>query len=108
MLKNREKYVENMRAASHAVLQIPASPRDNLLFHCNYLIKYGNLRYLKNEVITGQTIVEIYNLDVLAIMLIALLAAFLIVVVVGKKVVISVWRIFRRARRTDTIREKAE
>ena len=108
MLENREKYVENMTAATHAVLQNPASQRDNLLFHCNYLMKYGNLRYLKNEVIAGQTIVETYNLDVLAIMLVALLAAFLIVFVVGKKVIISGWSIFKRTKTESRHRQKVD
>ena len=34
--------------------------------------KYGNARYLKNELISNQSVVEIYNLDVLGLALLAI------------------------------------
>ena len=108
MLENGKKYIESMHAGSSAVLQNPATPEDNLVFHCNHLMEFGNLNFLRNEVIGRQTAVEIYNLDILAAIFVAFLAALILVWTIGKKVVNLGWTTFKQTQGIVIVREKRE
>ena len=107
MLRKQTEYAESMIAASHAVLKDPTTPQDNLVFHCNQLMEFGDLGYLRNEVIVGQTMVEIYNIDILAVFIFSSLLALLIVCTVGKKVITFGWAACKKTQGIET-REKAE
>ena len=72
MLQNLEKFKTNMAIAKETVVNDPGSGKDVFLYHINYILRYGNARYLKNELLINQSIVEIYNLDVLGLALIAI------------------------------------
>ncbi|KAL5270797.1 hypothetical protein ACHWQZ_G001465 [Mnemiopsis leidyi] len=103
MLMNREKFVNKMRAASKAVLQNPATPEQSLVFYCNLLMQHGHLDYLRNEVITGQSILEIYNLDVVGLLVLLVLVGLLVLLVIVysicKKITFVGWRVLGKARK---------
>ena len=72
MLQNLGKFKTNMAIAKETAINDPGSGKNVFLYHINYILKYGNARYLKNELISNQSVVEIYNLDVLALALLAI------------------------------------
>ena len=98
MLRNREEYVKKMKVASHAVLLDPSTPEQNLVFYCNLLMQHGNLDYLRNEVIMKQSMVEIYNLDVLGILVVVLVVVLVMFLVICKKLVIFSRRFLKMGR----------
>ena len=62
----------NLARAASAVLDDPNGSKEAVLFYCNYLLKFGNADYLKNEVIVKQSVIQVYNLDILTIILFVL------------------------------------
>ena len=98
MLRNREEYAKRMKVASHAVLQDPSTPEQNLVFYSNLLMQHGNLDYLRNEVIVKQSIVEIYNLDVLGILVVVFVVVLVVFLVICKKLVIFGWKFLKMGR----------
>ena len=78
------------------------------MFHCNYLLKYGNLRYLKNEVVVKQSIVEIYNLDILFILLVVLLFVMIVLLKGAQKLFVIGWRFLKKTVKVNLSREKVE
>ena len=64
MLKDALMYKRKMQAASVAVHGNPSSPDLALIFYTQQILSNGNLKYLKNNVITKQNFLEINNIDV--------------------------------------------
>ena len=108
MLRNREEYVKKMKVASHAVLHDPATPERNIVFYCNLLIQHGNLDYLRNEVIVKQSIVEIYNLDVLGILVVVFVVVLVMLFVICRKLVIFGWKFLKMGRENEFEWKKEE
>ena len=79
MLDYREKFKQNMVIAKETAINDPGSGQDVFLYHINYILKYGNARYLKNELINNQSLVEIWNLDVLTLALLVIIIILAIV-----------------------------
>lgn len=79
----REEFVRNMDKAVEIITNGPESAHGVILFYIEQLVKYGNLDYLRNEVILGQSTVEIYNLDIWGLILLLVFATvFLLSVLV--------------------------
>ena len=69
MIDRIEVYKKNMDRARYFMERDPSTSIDNIFFHIDYLIKYGNVDFLINEVISHQSFVEVYNLDIVFIFL---------------------------------------
>lgn len=65
MISNHGMYLENMKKASDVVENEPGNVKENIIFYVEYLAKYKNVDFLVNKVIKQQSIVEIYNLDII-------------------------------------------
>ena len=94
--EKREVFVRNMERARDIIRNEPGTGKQRIEFYVKYLVEHGNLNYLKNNVISQQSTVEILNLDILAVFLfgfltVASLVLFLIILVI--KVLISFCRI---------------
>ena len=92
MLDSTEKFKINMDIAKETVLNDPGSGKNAFLYHINYILKYRNARYLKNELISNQSVVEMYNLDVLALALLAIIVILAIVLSVLIKMIKYAYR----------------
>ena len=80
MISNRGIYLENLKRASEVVENEPGNVKENLIFYIGYLAKYKNVDYLVNKVIKQQSMIEIYNLDIIlpvCLILVVLLVLFL-------------------------------
>ena len=73
MLQQRNRFKKSMVKAKDIVLRDPGSGTAVFLYHVNNILKYGNERHLKNEVLLKQSMVEIYNLDIFGIVLLFVL-----------------------------------
>ncbi|XP_063683194.1 UDP-glucuronosyltransferase 3A1-like [Bolinopsis microptera] len=62
----------NLARSASAVLDDPNGSKQAVLFYCNYLLKFGNADYLKNKVIMKQSVIQVYNLDILGLLTIIL------------------------------------
>ena len=82
MLKEKEVYTQIMRRATEAVIEDPGSGEAVLKYHVNRLLKVGNADYLRNSEIKQQSIVEMYNLDILMLFLILIIFLSILVSVV--------------------------
>ena len=69
MNKEQIIYSKNMKEATETVVNDPGSGGAVLNYHVNYLFKFGNADYLRNSMIKQQSIIEMYNLDILMIFL---------------------------------------
>ncbi|XP_063690769.1 UDP-glucosyltransferase 2-like [Bolinopsis microptera] len=74
MLKEKGVYSKIMREATEAVIDDPGSGEAVLKYHVDRLLKFGNADYLRNSEIKQQSIVEMYNLDILMFFLIIFLS----------------------------------
>ena len=81
MLANVTKFKRNMATAKEAVVNDPGSGKSVFLYHINYLVKHGNVRYLKNSIIKKQSFIEVYNLDILLLFLLGLLLILMFVLI---------------------------
>ena len=87
MLKEKEVYTQIMREATEAVIEDPGSGEAVLKYHVNRLLKVGNADYLRNSEIKQQSIVEMYNLDILMLFLVIFLSILVSVVICVFKLV---------------------
>ena len=92
MLRDRDMFAKNMQIAAETILKDPGSGGDVLKYYVNHLLKYGNANHLRNSVIKEQSIVEIYNLDVLMLLMIIFLGTLFGVLVCMFKLVKYVYR----------------
>ena len=65
MIANHGTYQRNMKRASDIVENEPGNVRDNLLFYVEQVAEFGNVDYLVNKVAKQQSMVEMYNLDII-------------------------------------------
>ena len=65
MIANHGTYQRNMKKASDIVENEPGNVRENLVFYVEQVAEFGNVDYLVNKVIKQQSMVEIYNLDII-------------------------------------------
>ena len=79
MLINHDFYVTNMKRASDIMKREPGTAKETLLFYIEHLVNYGNVDFLINDVIKKQSFVEIHNLDILFLSLVASISALCIV-----------------------------
>ena len=80
MISNHGIYLENLKRASDVVEKEPGNVKENLIFYVGYLAKHKNVDFLVNKVIKKQSMVEIYNLDIIlpvCLILVVLLVLFL-------------------------------
>ena len=81
VLESREVFAGNMNQATETIAQDPGSGVEVLLFQVSYLLKYGNADYLRNSIIKKQSMLELFNLDILLIFVGGFLAVLVLVVV---------------------------
>ena len=65
MIANHGTYQRNMKRASDIVENEPGNVRENLLFYVEQVAEFGNVDYLVNKVAKQQSMVEMYNLDII-------------------------------------------
>ena len=70
LLTEKKGIVGNMKRAAEIARNDPGSGSEVLRFYTDMLIKNKNAEYLINRIILKQSIVEVYNLDIAAIILI--------------------------------------
>ena len=70
LLTEKKGVVGNMKRAAEIARNDPGSGSEVLRFYTDMLIKNKNAEYLINRIILKQSIVEVYNLDIAAIILI--------------------------------------
>ena len=70
LLTEKKGIVGNMKRAVEIARNDPGSGSEVLRFYTDMLIKIKNAEYLINRIILKQSIVEVYNLDIAAIILI--------------------------------------
>ena len=58
----KEEVVKRLERAAEAVMGEPRI--SEVVFYVRHLLKYGDLAYLKNEIILQQSLTELYNLDI--------------------------------------------
>ena len=92
MIKEQHQYSKNMREATETVVDDPGSGAAVLKYHVNHLLKYGNADYLRNSMIKQQSVVEMYNLDILMISLLIVLSFLTCFLVCMFKIVKCVYR----------------
>ena len=80
VITKRGMFVKNMKKASDILRKDPASGTAKILYYVDHLIKHGNLSYLQNNIVKKQSIVEMYNLDIIALTSILLLTVFVMFV----------------------------
>ena len=76
MLTNYETYHKKLEMASDIVDNEPGNVKENLIFYVEYVAKHKNADYLVNKVIQQQSLVQIYNLDIILPVCIILLLLF--------------------------------
>ena len=64
MVMRREEFIQNIDRAVQIITNGPQSAQDVIVFYVDQLVKYGNLDYLRNEVVLEQSVVEMYNVDI--------------------------------------------
>ena len=65
MLANHNNYQRKMNMASNVVENEPGNVKEKLIFYVEYVAKHKNVDYLVNKVIQQQSLVQIYNLDII-------------------------------------------
>ena len=70
LLTELKNFVANMKRAVDIARNDPGSGTEVLRFYADLLIKNGNADYLVNRVTLNQSIIEIYNIDIAAVLLI--------------------------------------
>ena len=92
MISNHGIYLENMKRASDIVENEPGNVKENLIFYVEYLAKYKNVDYLVNKVIKQQSIIQIYNLDIIVPVCLICLALVILVLHLLIKLCVYVFR----------------
>lgn len=82
MLDNHSLYKENTEIASDILQSAPASGSDKILYYFRLLVKNGNLDFMKNDVILGQNMIEMHNLDILFVMMAMTLGIILFILLI--------------------------
>ena len=70
VLKRSQEIQKNLAKAAFSILRDPSGSKKSVLFYCNHLLKFGNAEYLRNEVIFNQSMIEVYNLDIVGLSLV--------------------------------------
>ena len=79
MITNNGIHLENLKRASEVVENEPGNIKENLIFYIGYLAKYKNVDFLVNKVIKQQSMIQIYNLDIILPVCLILLAVLVLV-----------------------------
>jgi hypothetical protein len=87
MFKSRKMFAKKMKDASKAVIDDPGSGVSVLKYHVNHLLKFGNANHLRNSIIKQQSIIEVYNLDILLLFLTIFLGTMAGILICGLKCV---------------------
>ena len=79
MLANHNNYQRKMKMASNVVESEPGNVKEKLVFYVEYVAKHKNADYLMNKVIQQQSLVQIYNLDIILPVCLILFSIFALV-----------------------------
>ena len=83
VLGRSQEIQENLAKAAVSILLDPSGSKESVLFYCNHLLKFGNVDYLRNEVIFKQSTFEVYNLDIVGLLVfLIVLAAYSILLAI--------------------------
>ena len=85
MLENHSFYKDNTAIASDILRSAPASGSDKILYYFRLLVKNGNLEFMKNDVILGQNMIEMHNLDLVFGMVVMVIALMLLILFIFVK-----------------------
>jgi len=77
---NHSTFKQNMKKASDILTKDPASGSAKILYYIDLLIEYGNLDFLKNKIVKKQSVVQMYNLDIFALIGLLLVMVFVVFV----------------------------
>ena len=80
LLERGEEYVGRMERAVDIYRSNPAGPREQILYYTEMLLRYGDLGFLVNKVLKEQSLVEVYNLDILGVGVVGVVLAVYVVV----------------------------
>ena len=78
MIGNQTVYKTSIRKALDIFHSEPATVGEKVLHGVNLLTKYGNMKHLINEIIQEQSVIEIYNFDII-FALFGLVLSFLVI-----------------------------
>ena len=101
MINNHDKYKTNMAVAKEIVQNDPGSGINVFLYHINLILKHGNARHLKNDLLLQQSMVEVYNLDILAAGLLIVIMLLVTVVFIVIKIIKSCYRVLLKKPKTE-------
>lgn len=80
VITHHAEYKQNMKKASDIINKDPASGSAKILYYIDLLVEYGSLNYLKNKIVKKQSVVEMYNLDIFALIGLMLIIVFAVFV----------------------------
>eukprot|EP00116_Pleurobrachia_bachei_P007261 sb/3467523/ len=75
MLEDKARYSTALTQAREIFESEPATGTEKLLYYVNLLLRQGDLKFLRNELLAEQSFVEVHNLDVLGVVVTVVIMA---------------------------------